>query len=115
MKMTPLRSGDLSVCGSGAIKLGCASDYDFTSRQSQPEMRPRAVGHDPRVGVVVIDLSRPAERVLALYNQRGTAEQWIKEGTEVIRSTLLPHFKHGGRRQDANLHLGTVTRRQAGH
>jgi hypothetical protein len=34
----------------------------------------------PSVGFVVTNLSRPAERVVAFYNQRGTAEQWIKEG-----------------------------------
>ena len=28
----------------------------------------------------VTNLSRPTERVVAFYNQRGTAEQWIKEG-----------------------------------
>ena len=25
-------------------------------------------------------MSRPAERVVAFYNKRGAAEQWIKEG-----------------------------------
>jgi hypothetical protein len=34
----------------------------------------------PRVGFIVTNLARPAERVVAFYNQRGTAEQWIKEG-----------------------------------
>ena len=34
----------------------------------------------PRVGFIVTNLSRPAERVVAFYNKRGTAEQWIKEG-----------------------------------
>jgi hypothetical protein len=33
----------------------------------------------PRVGFIVTNLSRPAERVVAFYNQRGTCEQWIKE------------------------------------
>ena len=32
---------------------------------------------------------RPAERVVAFYNQRGTAEQWIKEGKNAIRWTRL--------------------------
>jgi len=32
----------------------------------------------PRVGFLVTDLSRPAERVSRFYNGRGTAEQWIK-------------------------------------
>src|SRR5688572_1993882 len=34
----------------------------------------------PRVGFIVTNLSRPAERVVAFYNQRGTCEQLIKEG-----------------------------------
>jgi hypothetical protein len=34
----------------------------------------------PRVGFIVTNMSRPAERVVAFYNKRGTAEQWIKEG-----------------------------------
>jgi hypothetical protein len=32
----------------------------------------------PRVGVIVTKLARPAEGVVAFYNQRSTAEQWIK-------------------------------------
>ncbi len=32
----------------------------------------------PRVGFLVTTLCRPAERVVAFYNGRGTAEQWIK-------------------------------------
>ncbi len=34
-------------------------------------------------------MSRPAERVVAVYNQRGTAEQWIKEGKNAIKWTRL--------------------------
>ena len=34
----------------------------------------------PRVGFIIINLARPAARVVAFYNQRGTAEPWIKEG-----------------------------------
>ena len=34
----------------------------------------------PRVGFIVTNLARPAERVVAFYNQRGTCEQYIKEG-----------------------------------
>jgi hypothetical protein len=41
----------------------------------------------PRVGFIVTSLARPAERVVAFYNQRGTAEQWIKEGKAAIRWT----------------------------
>ena len=43
----------------------------------------------PRVGFIVTNLVRPAERVVAFYNQRGTAEQWIKEGTGAIKWTRL--------------------------
>jgi hypothetical protein len=43
----------------------------------------------PRVGFSVTNLARPAERVVAFYNQRGTAEQWIKEGKGAIKWTRL--------------------------
>src|SRR5215472_2339547 len=43
----------------------------------------------PRVGFIVTNLTRPAERVVAFYNQRGTAEQWIKEGKAAIKWTRL--------------------------
>ena len=39
----------------------------------------------PRVNFIVTNLGRPAERVVAFYNQRGTAEQWIKEGKNAIK------------------------------
>src|SRR6476469_1075087 len=43
----------------------------------------------PRVGFIVTNLARPAERVVAFYNQRGTCEQWIKEGKGAIKWTQL--------------------------
>jgi hypothetical protein len=43
----------------------------------------------PTVGFIVTNLARPAERVVAFYNQRGTAEQWIKEGKGAIKWTRL--------------------------
>ncbi len=42
-------------------------------------MVPR-VGLDPLRGSSVTNPSRPTERVVAFYNQRGTAEPYIKEG-----------------------------------
>ena len=50
----------------------------------------------PRVGFIVTNLSRPTERVVAFYNQRGTAEQWIKEGKNAIKWTRLScrKFRH---------------------
>jgi hypothetical protein len=43
----------------------------------------------PRVGFIVTNLTRPAERVVAFYNTRGTCEQWIKEGKGAIKWTRL--------------------------
>jgi len=43
----------------------------------------------PRVGFLVTNLCRPPERVVAFYNQRGTAEQWIKEGKNAVKWTRL--------------------------
>ncbi len=43
----------------------------------------------PRVGFIVTNLTRPAARVTAFYNQRGTAEQWIKEGKNAVKWTRL--------------------------
>jgi hypothetical protein len=43
----------------------------------------------PRVGFIVTNMTRPAERVVAFYNQRGTAEQWIKEGKTAVTWTRL--------------------------
>jgi hypothetical protein len=39
----------------------------------------------PRVGFIVTNLSRPAQRVVKFYNGRGTAEQHIKEGKNTLR------------------------------
>jgi len=39
----------------------------------------------PRVGFILTNLARSAERVVAFYNQRGTAEQWIKQGKGAIK------------------------------
>jgi hypothetical protein len=41
----------------------------------------------PRVGFIVTNLSRLAERVVGFYNQRGTCEQWIKEGKNAVKWT----------------------------
>ena len=43
----------------------------------------------PRVGFIVTNLDRPAKRVVRFYNQRGTAEQWIKEGKNAVKWTRL--------------------------
>src|SRR5918911_3204833 len=43
----------------------------------------------PRVGFVVTNMTRPAERVVAFYNRRGTAEQHIEEGKGAVTWTRL--------------------------
>ena len=43
----------------------------------------------PRVGFIVTNLHRPAKKVVAVYNGRGTAEQWIKEGKNAVKWTRL--------------------------
>jgi hypothetical protein len=43
----------------------------------------------PRVGFVVTNMRRSAVRVVRFYNQRGTAEQWIKEGKNAVNWTRL--------------------------
>jgi hypothetical protein len=39
----------------------------------------------PRVRFIVTNMTRPAKPVVAFYNQRGTAEQWIKEGKNAVK------------------------------
>ena len=43
----------------------------------------------PHVGFMATNMTRPAERVVAFYNQRGTAEQHIKEGKNSVTWTRL--------------------------
>jgi hypothetical protein len=43
----------------------------------------------PRVGFIFASLARPAERIVAFYNQRGTCEQFIKKGKGAIKWTRL--------------------------
>jgi hypothetical protein len=43
----------------------------------------------PRVGFIVTNLGRPAKWVVRFYNQRGTAERWIKEAKNAVKWTRL--------------------------
>ena len=43
----------------------------------------------PRIGFIVTKMARPAENVVAFYNERGTCEQWIKEGKGAVKWTRL--------------------------
>jgi hypothetical protein len=39
----------------------------------------------PRVGFIVTNLTMASRAVARFYNKRGTAEQWIKEGSKRSR------------------------------
>ena len=43
----------------------------------------------PRVGFIVTNLETPSRAVVRFYNERGTAEQWIKEGKQAVKMTRL--------------------------
>ncbi|GAF83778.1 unnamed protein product [marine sediment metagenome] len=43
----------------------------------------------PRIGFIVTNLPWRCKRVVRFYNQRGTAEQWIKEGKNAVKWTKL--------------------------
>jgi hypothetical protein len=43
----------------------------------------------PRVGFIVTKLTFPSRAVVRFYNKRGTADQWIKDGMQVVKMTRL--------------------------
>jgi len=57
----------------------------------------------PRVGFIVTNLRRSAERVMVFYNHRGTAEQHIKEGKNAFKWMWLSCRKF--RNDEARLQL----------
>jgi hypothetical protein len=65
----------------------------------------------PRVGFIVTNLSRPAERVVGFYNRRGTAEQWIKEGKIAMKWTRLSC--HSFRANEVRLQLPALAYNRA--
>ena len=75
----------------------CAGSMPISAIRPEPGpsrggLSPRSSGipeNYPRVGFIVTNMSRPAERVVAFYNKRGTCEQWIKEGKGAIKWTRL--------------------------
>ena len=72
----------------------------------------------PRVGFIVTNLTGTAQRVVHFYNQRGTAEQWIKEGKHAIRWTRLSCTSFDANQVRLQLHvlaynLGNFLRRLA--
>ena len=60
----------------------------------------------PRVGFIVTTLTGTYRSVVRFYNQRGTAEQWIKEGKTAIHWTRLSC--HRFRANEVRLLLGVI-------
>ncbi len=72
--------------------------YESFSYQAQSWDRSRRVvakveWHEgelfPRVGFIVTNMTGWSRKVVHFYNQRGTAEQWIKEGKYAVKWTRL--------------------------
>lgn len=53
----------------------------------------------PRTGFIVTNRSLPNERLLALYNDRGTAEQHIKERKHALKWTRLSCMRFAANHQ----------------
>ncbi len=58
----------------------------------------------PTVGFIVTNRSLPNERVLAFYNGRGTAEQYIKEGKHALKWTRLSCMRFAANAVRLQLH-----------
>jgi hypothetical protein len=72
----------------------------------------------PRVGFIVTNLYGSAPKVVNFYNQRGTAEQWIKEGKYAVNWTRLSCHSFDANQVRLQLHvlaynLGNFLRRIA--
>ena len=68
----------VSYCGPANGCFWSLTSRTATTAFSTPISPLRFVELYPRVGFIVTNLSRPAERVVAFYNQRGTAELWYE-------------------------------------
>jgi Transposase DDE domain group 1 len=58
----------------------------------------------PRTGFIVTNRNLPNERVLAFYNDRGTAEQHIKEGKHALKWTRLSCMRFAANAVRLQLH-----------
>ena len=43
----------------------------------------------PRVGFIVTNLETPNRSLVCFYNERGTAEPWIREGERAVKMTVI--------------------------
>src|SRR5262249_26497704 len=84
------QSDDLRTMCAGSMPISAIRPEPGPSRGG---LSPRSSGNRgelyPLLGFIVTNMSRPAKRVVAFYNKRGTCEQWIKEGKGAIKWTRL--------------------------
>jgi hypothetical protein len=52
----------------------------------------------PRLGFIVTNTQFANRKVVHFYNQRGKAEQWIKEGKQAVKMTRLSATGSGAMR-----------------
>ncbi len=91
------------------LRVDLSSLRSFSSIRSPREARvPRQRPMLPRVGFIGTNLSRPAERVVAFYNQRGTAEQHISKGKNAINLTRVPRQRGTSSAARAGLRPGQL-------
>jgi hypothetical protein len=81
--------GERLQSGAGEHKACVAEHQNSTNNLRAATMATRRLSPPVRwmnqvVGFIVTNLARPAERVVAFYNQRGTAEQYITKGKSAI-------------------------------
>ncbi len=60
----------------------------------------------PRIGFIVTNLTGSCREVVRFYNQRGKAEQWIKEGKQAVKMTRLSC--HRFRANEVRLRLSLI-------
>jgi Transposase DDE domain group 1 len=99
--LTSVFSGQLTPAStrvSGGL-LGPATADGRQDRASPPKLF-------PRVGFIVTTLTGTNHAVVRFYNQRGPAEQWIKEGKAATHWTRLSC--HGFRANELRLLLGVI-------
>jgi len=60
-----------------------------TARRVVAKVKNHAGELFPRIGFIVTNLETPNRAAVRLYDKRGTAEQWIKEGKQAVKMTRL--------------------------
>lgn len=84
------------LVGGRAVKRGAASASDMGRFETEMLF--------PRVGFIVTNRSLPNERVLAFYNDRGTAEPHIKAGKHALKWTRLSRMRFAANAVRLQLH-----------